>query len=62
VAEVIGYGEAFDTLGDCAWASDGLTDKVNAPSWFTAMAATSGTRTPTHLFFLRFLIDRPSAV
>ena len=30
--------------------------------WLTAKAATSGTRTPIRLVFLRFLIDRPSAV
>ena len=30
--------------------------------WFTVSAATSGTRTPIRLVFLRFLIDRPSAV
>ena len=29
--------------------------------WLTAMAATSGTRTPIRLVFLRFLMDRPSA-
>jgi len=30
--------------------------------WFTASAATRGTRTPMRLVFLRFLIDKPSAV
>ena len=60
---VICHRQAFDTPGDDARPTNGITDEVHASQvWLTASAATNGTRTPMRLVFLRFLIDRPSAV
>ena len=61
--EVVCHRQALDSPGDDARLTNGITDKVHASQvWLTAKAATSGTRTPMRLVFLRFLMDRPSAV
>ena len=63
VREVVCHRQAYDAPGDGARPTNGITNEVHASQvWLTAKAATSGTRTPMRLTFLRFLIDRPSAV
>ena len=63
VREVVCHRQAFDAPGDSARPTNSITDEVHASQvWLTARAATSGTRTPMRLAFLRFLIHRPSAV
>ena len=63
VREVVCHRQAFDAPGDGAGPANGIADEVHASQvWLTAKAATSGTRTRMRLTFLRFLIDRPSAV
>ena len=63
VREIVCHRQAFDAPGDGARPTNGITNEVHASQvWLTAKAATSGTRTPMRLAFLRFLIDRPSAV
>ena len=63
VREVVCHRQAFDAPGDGARPTNGITNEVHASQiWLTAKAATSGTRTPMRLTFLRLLIDRPSAV
>ena len=63
VREVVSDCQALDAPGDGARPTNGIAHKVHASQvWLTARAATNCTRTPTRLVFLRFLIDRPSAV